>query len=240
MNTVPTIGGARGVFEIFVPGVFLFANLLGCVYGLSFTDAGTRALITGLASTPSLTILVSVPFAYLVGVILRLFRADRCDRLSMLFLRLIRSKARRATGDWARESFPYNKWLGAVAQERLPAGADEFYRSIWKDRTTKQFINFCKVVVACGDPAAAVEIYVAESLTRYISGMFYALLLATVMMLALAASTAFAEGRVHGPALLLTAFYVAGVLVILRSFHFIRIKEVETIFAASFKNRHLF
>jgi hypothetical protein len=243
MDKVPAIGGARGLFEIFVPGVFLLMNLVGTVYFLPFTDDVTKRQITAFRDAPILELLVAVPFGYLAGVVLRLFRTEASDRASAAFLRLYDRNAhggKRENNLYAYESFPYSGWLSYLAEHRLPPAAHDFYVSLWLGRPYRQFLNFCKIVVSSSDLAAAAEIYSAESLSRYISGMFYALVIAVLLLLTLVVARLSAGVDVGVALLIFIATYVAGIVAILANFRFIRIKEVETIFAASFKNRNLF
>ncbi|GAI26286.1 unnamed protein product, partial [marine sediment metagenome] len=51
---IPTIGGARGIFEIFVPGVFLLLNLAVAVFLLPFIDEDTKNFFLDYASNPVL------------------------------------------------------------------------------------------------------------------------------------------------------------------------------------------
>jgi hypothetical protein len=243
VDKIPAIGGARGLFEIFVPGVFLLLNLVGTVYFLPFADEATKRQIGVFREAQLLELLVAVAFGYLAGVILRLFRTELSDRASAAFLRLYDRNARGGVRDnnrYAYEGFPYSRWLAYLAEHRLPKAAHDFYKSTWLGCPSKQFLNFCKIVVSSSDSGAAAEIYAAESLSRYVSGMFYALVVAFLLLLTLIGARLYA-GVVIGVALpVLIVAYGAGLVAILANFRFIRIKEVETIFAASFKNRELF
>lgn len=40
MKEVPSVGGARGIFEMFVPGVFLLINIAIVVYVGPFSTTG--------------------------------------------------------------------------------------------------------------------------------------------------------------------------------------------------------
>ena len=55
---IPTIGGARGIFEFFVPGVFLLLNLGFATYIFPFTDAETK---NGIAAAVSMVLLMTTP-----------------------------------------------------------------------------------------------------------------------------------------------------------------------------------
>ena len=250
-DKVPAIGEARGVFEIFIPGLFLLLNLWAALYLLPATDETTKRYIQTLASRPVLAAMVVIPFSYLAGVILRLFRTDLPDRHSGLFQRLFPARhLTREEAPWAYEEFPYPEWLAYLVQHRFPEKARPFLLGWWSTspgnhqtadpRKRKQFINFCKVVISSADPAAAAELYAAESLSRYIAGMYYALCLSLLMLVTAAVSRLSAREPVSLGHVALVASYAVGIVAILANFRFIRIKEVETIFAATYKNRGLF
>ena len=67
--TIPTIGGARGIFEIFIPGVFLFLNLTAVVYLFPFIDEDTKNYLLSCSSNPFLSLIIIICFGYLIGVI---------------------------------------------------------------------------------------------------------------------------------------------------------------------------
>jgi hypothetical protein len=249
---IPTIGGARGIFEIFVPGMFLLVNLGVVVYLFPFVDEETKRLITAGARDPVVALLVTVGFGYLVGVLLRLFRPDLPDKLSAAWIRGFRPRGRqgkRELGLWAREDFPYFGWIDEVCRECL--GSDEaleFYGKTWgridegreKKGLSGPFFNVCKVLVSCADEKSANEVYVAEALTRYMSGMFYALVFAFLMILVTVILRYVLDGETMVGLIIVLCFYLFAIGAILSRFRSIRAKEVETVFAASFKNRPLF
>ena len=186
---IPTIGGARGIFEIFVPGVFLLLNLSAVIYLFPYTDDETRRLIASGASNPILVLVIGVGFGYLIGVLLRLFRTDLPDKWSALWLRRFDRHALEGKGRfklYATEDFPYIGWIGESCKQYLPCEVQTFYDKVWAGRKqaghNKQFFNFCKMMINSTDERAANEIYAAESLTRYISGMFFALVLALILI----------------------------------------------------------
>jgi hypothetical protein len=101
-------------------------------------------------------------------------------------------------------------------------------------------VNFTKVIIASNDERSANEIYAAEALTRYIAGMFYALTFAFILILSVLTFEILASGQFrYGLVVVLLAYFLA-IIVIIQNFRRIRIKEVETIFAASFRNKSLF
>jgi len=243
---IPTIGGTRGVFEIFVPGAFLLLNLVAVVYLLPFIDENTKSFISGCGSTPALGLVILLCFGYLIGVILRLFRAEPVDRLSAKLNKKFNSHACQEDGtfkQWAYEEFPYIGWIGEVCKLYLPSETIEFYYNTWAGRKregqNRQFFNFCKTIINSVDERAANEIHSAEALSLYISGTFYSLLIASCLLFVTAVLNYYSLG-VLIPLLLVIVVYLLAIVAILRYFRFIRIKEVEIVFAATFRHRSLF
>ncbi len=249
---IPTIGGTRGIFEIFVPGVFLLLNISAFVFSLPFLDDQTKDMLASLASNSILDLVVSVCFGYLTGILLRLLKTDILDKLSAWWLRTFDKNAREKTSKNRKpvyrlsvtEGFPYIGWIGQVASGYLPPEALHFYEKVWAKRKresnqNKQFFNFCKIVVSSNDENAANEIYAAEALTRYIAGMFYALLLASVLIISAIIMRLFVGEWAIGLFVLLMV-YLFAMIIIVQRFRKMRIREVEVVFAISYKNRALF
>ncbi len=187
---IPTIGGARGIFEFFVPGIFLLINFALAAYIFPYTDAETKNGILLAASNPVLDLIIAVSFGYLIGVFLRLFQTDLPDRLSAAWLRRFKHDARQNNQKfklWAIEQFPYFGWIEEVCKLYLPAEALDFYQKTWgrrkKGEQNKQFFTFIKTMINSEDERAAEEMYAAKSLSRYIAGMFYALCFACLALL---------------------------------------------------------
>jgi hypothetical protein len=184
MKDTPSIGQTRGLFEILIPGAFLWINLMLVLY--ISADESTRKTSSALVSSTGETLATTIAFGYLIGVALRLFRSDLPDRCSAQVLRWFSRGARLEHGinkplpdgtrqeyqTWAVEAFPYPKWLGQVCRGSYPAGAIEFYEKLWlgsvSRKSDKEFFNFCKEVVGSLDKDAASEMYSAEALTRYV------------------------------------------------------------------------
>lgn len=79
---IPSIRESGGIFEIFVPGVFLLLNVIGTVY-FSFKKEVDKWLTDDSSfSKLGLSIMIIICFGYLFGMILRLFRAKTPDQLS--------------------------------------------------------------------------------------------------------------------------------------------------------------
>ena len=168
--------------------------------------------------------------------------------------------------------------------------SEEFYEKTWKPRTkkksNKQFFNFCKTMIISEDERSANEIYAAESLNRYVVGMFYGLAISIVLMfivffwrlvkcentnlvvliglsiIYLLALVCLIKGKFYSLAisialiyittlwrlfeckdtrlailLVLSVIYLSALIWLIKNFRTVRIKEVETVFAASFKLR---
>lgn len=154
---IPKIGGARGVFEIFVPGLFLWFNGLLIVYSLPWTPPAAKAWIAiGAGKGVAAGIAVSVVYGYLLGLLLRLFRCEYLDSLSAWWLRLtdrrnLRCGAVGRCGWWFRlpcrligtrkalyknsvsEKFPYIGWIHELLSGKVVDGvALEVWRKYWR------------------------------------------------------------------------------------------------------------
>jgi hypothetical protein len=244
---IPTIGGARGIFEFFVPGVFLLLNLGFATYLFPYTDTETKNGIAAAASSPALALIIGISFGYLIGVVLRLFQTDLPDRLSAAWLRSFDRRARQEDRKfklWAIEEFPYFGWIEQTCKLYLPSAALDFYQKTWGQRKqgeqNKQFFTFIKTIINSDDERAADEMYAAESLCRYIAGMFYALCFACLSLLIPIVASYLVLGQVLMGLIIILAVYLFMIAEILAHYRFLRIKEVEIVFAASYKNRALF
>jgi hypothetical protein len=256
---IPTIGGARGIFDILVPGMFLLINLGVVVCLLPFVDDETKRLIANCADNPAVAVIVSVVFGYLIGVILRLLRPSGPDRLSAAWVGRGHRRVQRNGGEsekghkrkkyrlplWASEQFPYIGYLGIVCRRRIrSAEVLGFYERTWapskRRGPNREFFNFCKTMIVSQDKKAAGEIRAAEALVRYMSGMFYALVVACFLLLVALIVRWITIGQVTVGLIIMLCTYLVAIGVILRRFRFVRTKEVETVFAASFKNRSIF
>jgi len=220
----------------------LFLNLVLALFLLPFTEKESSNLIELCLSKQIIGLIVTISFSYLIGVILRLFRTDKVDEWSAKWIRRFRSSAKKEDGTfklWATEKFPYHNWIGEVCKSYLSAEACRFYESSWQNKTGegyKNLFNFLKVLINSVDERSANEIYSAEALNRYIAGMFYALVFSFVLLASVLILRYILLGTVFKSLALVLVAYLFAIYGILAHLRFIRIKEVETVFAASFIN----
>jgi hypothetical protein len=243
---LPSIRGARGIFEFFVPGIFVLLNLGLAAYLFPYTDGMTRNLITAVAFAPALAVIVIFSFGYLVGVVLRLFGADLPDRLSAFWMRKFHPDAHERDGGfklWAIEPFPFFDWIEQVCRLYLPAKALAFYQKTWgrgkQGEQNEHFFIFIRNLISAVDERAADEIYAVESLSCFLAGMFYALCFAWPCLWIPMITSFLVSAKVEWVLIVLLIVYLLFIIGILAHFRRIRIKEVEMVFAASFRNRAL-
>lgn len=241
---IPTIGGARGIFEIFIPGTFLLLNLASVVYLLPFIDEDTKNLFLDVTSNPGLSLIIIICFGYLIGIILRLFSTKSTDKLSVIFNKIFvpHAKENGELKPWFKEDFPYSSWIGEICKSYLPHEAHDFYNNTWgkHEKVGRQTMNFYKTVISSTNEKAAFEIYSAESLTRYISGIFYSLVIAFCLLFITLILKLYISREIIIILPLILLLYLFGIAIILKYYRFIRIKEVETVFAAAFVERSIF
>lgn len=245
---IPTMGGARGIFEILMPGVFLLVNLGVVVHLLPFVDDETRGFIAACVSEPVVAVVIGVPFGYLIGLLLRLLQPAGPDRLSAAWLGRRYRRARKQGGRLPlhiSDRFPYIRYLGGMCKRRIRSSEVlDFYRKTWAPRRRRgrnlEFFNFCKAMIPSEDERSASEIYAAEAFVRYMSGMFYALVVAFCIILVTVIVRWIVVGQPTAGLIIMLCIYLLAIGMILRRFRFIRIKEAQTVFAASFKNRSVF
>jgi hypothetical protein len=185
-------------------------------------------------------LLASITFSYLLGIVLRLLRCEIPDRLSAVFLRLT---DRRTYGGeternrYAFDRFPFTRCMRTVCEDLMPPSVLQFFETVWVPHDSKHFFNLCKLIVTSEDLKAAEEVYSAESLCRHISGMFYALVASVASMLALEIAILVSQGSPSYLLMFVMVVYVVAIVAILANFRFMRLKEVDTVFAASYRNR---
>ena len=119
---IPTIGGTRGIFEIFVPGVFLLLNIGGVLYLSPFIDQNTKDLLLSASSSPVLGLVIAICFGYLIGILLRLLPVDLADNLSAGWLRRFSraaTKGKKHETLFASEAFPYIEYMEETSRHVL-------------------------------------------------------------------------------------------------------------------------
>ncbi|MBN2583608.1 MAG: hypothetical protein JXL80_11105 [Planctomycetes bacterium] len=277
---VPAIGRVRGIFGIFVPGLFLLVNFSVCVYSAVDRTGDTGQFLRHCATEPTMGLVMAIGLGYLMGVILRLLQTDVADRCSAWWLRrfslhvrqeelppadpaekginragqrvcrMVRVACRRLRRPrgapllYATENFPYISWLGYVCKRDLPDEARAFYQDVWLPRaqlhrSNREFFNFCKTILSSLDERASFEVFAAEDMSRYVAGMFYALIAATLSMLG-AFVVMCLRGEFMGVFLVVAGIYLFAVWRILNRFRILRIKETQTLFAAMFRHSDKF
>lgn len=248
MNIHIHTSGIRGTFAIFAPGIFLLLNLATFIYLFPFThDVMKDIAVTGV-SYPVLSSLSIFIFGYLIGIVLRLITVDLVDRWSARWLRRFNRHTRQEDGAFrlfASEEFPYIGWIEEACKLCLPPEALVFYNNTWTKRNragwgNKRFFNYCKNLINSVDEKSANEIYAAEALSRYMAGMFYAMLFAfcLILLAGILHYIFFDKFDATIKFLAMVLFVYSFIVVrILSRFRFIRIKEVETVFDATFRNR---
>jgi hypothetical protein len=250
---VPALGKARGVFEIFVPGIFLLVNFTAVLY-LFIIDLKSPEFILKrikyILDQPGFVIVILISFGFLLGMILRLFMTDIPDKLSAFYHRIMNKKwSKKNDGNyklWSIEKFPYIESIGEHILRDLCDSSSpiyEFYKQVWEPRKrkngNKRFFNFCKIVLyRQGNELIISELHAAESINRYISGMFYSLLISSLLLILNISFQSKFELKML--LLILLFFYLIGLWNIISRFRFIRIKEATILFDACYSRKDLF
>lgn len=216
------------------------------IKSLDFIDKCLRYI----ASQPALVIIILICFGYLIGMILRLLMTDLPDQLSAWYHRFFHKKQTRKTdgsyASWSIEKFPYIEYIGEFILRDLCDNSSpiyDFYRKEWMPRKreegNKRFFNFCKTMLLReGNEMTVIELNTAESINRYISGMFYSLFLSFLIILGTIPFQSKFELIIISISMLLS--YLIGLWNIVSRFRFIRIKEAQTLFDACYKNKEWF
>lgn len=254
---VPAIGRAKGLFEIFIPGVFLLLNFACMLYFLQL-DGVNSNLYNLVKENQILMGVLIIVFGYLTGVILWLARADLPDNLSARLRRDFRSlddfcrrflgkKPKGALAEFYTEEFPYLESLGTISKKHLPDAAYSFYLNCWYGRKSisknKYFFNYCKSLINSVDVKSATEIYSSEALIRYLAAMFYAILISLVswalvlLLILLFYSFSPLDTSIKMDSVIFIIFYLISILTLLWHFRYMRFKEVQTVFTASLINK---
>jgi amino acid transporter len=110
---IPSIGAAKGLFEMLVPGVFLLLNL-GFFLNYLSAQYWEKSLVFDIVKGNTALVLIAIiVLGYLIGVVLWIIGADIPDFLS--------TKLRRSGQDpYYEENFPYINSLGSIIKLYLP------------------------------------------------------------------------------------------------------------------------
>lgn len=145
------------------------------------------------------------------------------------------------------DKFFYGNWMREKIRNCMPAETARFYDDFWDDKYTEDiaknttFFNFCKTIIARVDSQSAIDIYSAEAITRFLAEMYYALQFSIILIgINLAISLIHTHVTIMIVTLGLGLFYIFLFHTLLSQFRFMRAKEVDTVFNASFANREEF
>jgi hypothetical protein len=253
---VPSIGGARGLFEVFVPGVFLVLNVGVLIVRIVCRDSQQEIVLGQLSSSTTIMAGVILATGYLAGAVLRLLKTEAADVCSTLCRRLMlkltgnapprgkrrplkdherlndRTRERNIHGYYQR--FPYESWLCTKVARGLGPRVEGFVRSYWSRDEVPQldttFVNHCKTILAQSCPALHAQLVAEESLVRFVASMFYALLLSLGVLLV---SWYWASQSANVEPVLLVAYSLA-ILGILVNFRHLRAKEAAMFLSACY------
>lgn len=258
---IPKIGNAKGIFEIFIPGSFLLLNIIGLPMMFFFPEiknslsSNTNEL--KLFLNPIVSIIILICFGYLIGMILRLLKPGTPDKLSATKLRKSKIKYDKIL---YTSVFPYIDLINyQIEHDYYTKPVNKYFNKIWKKRIEKDeyqnhyFFNFHKYMICFNDEKAATEILSAESLTRYLTGIFYALrfsmilliigfIIVPIKVIILYPENYYSIYNISVIVIIIIIFilYWYSNKILIENFRFIRIKEVVTVLIGSFKNRKLF
>jgi quercetin dioxygenase-like cupin family protein len=236
--------GARGFFEILMPGVFLLLNLLG-TFGLlmaTLADEPQQKAAREFLIDPAYALALILSLGYLLGVVLRLFRTQRLDDWSGWFIGLAKPELRGES--FITEPFFYNGWMRKKCKERFDPSVGQFYERYWAKRDTRNafkntsFFNLCKALINKADPNSAREAFAAEAMSRFVAGSCYALWFA--LLLALVDTVVvciFISRHLTLLPLAMALVYLLLIVRILGEFRYLRCSEVDAVFGACYANR---
>ena len=260
---LPNIGKPDSILSILIPGTFLLFNLIIGIYFIVWNIPPHQVYEFLKESGASLSIIVFlliICLGYLFGAILRLIKFGITDKLSGWCLKYIGYLGTGKKFPFVKlktytssESFPYLNWLKTRCANQYPE-AQNFYDSTWgshnnNERRRTSFVNFCKVILISENETLARECYAAEAMNRYLASMFYGIFISFLIIfsvliklteLAITHQGEFKFQQLSVTLLLVELIYVASAWIILSSYRFIRMKEVETVFAATFALREKF
>jgi len=126
----------------------------------------------------------------------------------------------------------------------LPEEVGAFYDKTWvkrkiAGRTNKQFFNYCKTLINSIDEKSAGKMDAAEAIILYLAGMFYALVFVILLILFILPVLLIESRKIPSGLTIALIIYLLSMIKILKTFRFVRLKEVEIVLVASYLNRKL-
>lgn len=190
----------RGSFwGIIIPGGFLFVNIFVVSYSENLEDLLSQS---GLGYS---FIVVSILFSFVIGYVLRLIKPkyaefvsipivlinSLCLRLFIKVCKLLKISTKFISSPKSLqelvERFPYINWFYSVHLEECPDIEKKFFNDFkYKefsnslDGMSTSFFGHCKLYVIENSNYLRDEILFAESLVRFLNGMFYALTISII------------------------------------------------------------
>jgi hypothetical protein len=169
--------GLATILGIIAPGSLVcFAISLGIIGTLEYHHlVGYRRLLAGLFESQILLTVLLLLLSFLLGSSIRLFANDVVEVLSGCYLRWIRRKKTRITG----ERFPYPvvaEWI----RDKIDPKIEQYLsskNSKFAEQGNKDFYNYCKMYVQAHSPARAALCEQIEAYVRFLAGSFISSLL---------------------------------------------------------------
>lgn len=259
----PTFGRPGTILSTLIPGSFVLLNLIVAVCYLANWE-----VMGGIFNDNKyFVILLFFCFAYLIGIILKLLKVQKADRKSAEFLvkrRLKKWKKKikkikkkrtdesviqkkidkiknRKLPSYLTDEFPFIKWIGVVADKKLPSGAKIFYAEFWKPyirnrkESNRDFFNLCKTLILEHSTQFAQSIFNMESEVRYVASMYYSMrILIYLAPVVILVSLLCKDWIVSVIAFSLLVLYIIAIKELLKSLRLLRIKEVTEIFMMTY------
>ena len=240
---IPEIRRSGGIFEIFIPGMFVFLHGSVAAF-IIFYDEIKFLLVQpegGWQLPLVITIAAIAGFGFLIGFILRLLKTRFPDSVSSKYLKLkYRILGKKGKVRALNSKYPYIKALGKYIESRInDKEFQAFYREVWLpnylEDGNRRFLNHCKNMLNRKDATIMDEVRTLETMIRYTSGMFYSLLISVLILMILQIFIPFS-----GLLWFLVGTYILFMMGILANFRGLKVKEVETIIDATFQYKEIF
>ena len=193
--------GKGSFWGVIIPGAFLFINIFAVSYSENLENLLSQS---GLGYS---FVVLSLLLSYIIGYILRLIKPRYVESFSVpilllisLFLKLITkisrflkikklSEFKIRSSKEILEDFPYIEWFFSIHLKQLPDTINNFFNDFKTkeyannlDRMGAAFFNYCKHYVIENSNYLRDELYFTEGLTRFLNGMFYAIILSTTII----------------------------------------------------------